>query len=152
MFPRVAGPGFVARLAGSGNGVEAPDLLAGLGVVSGDEAANAVLAAGGADDHFVLHHERRERDGVAGVRIGHLGVPQRMAALGIDRDDVRVDGAHEQSVARIASPRLTRPQQRRACGDGAIGINPEDAAGGGVERHDVVGRLHQVHDAVDNQR
>ncbi len=76
--PGVAGgPGIVARFAGPGNGVEAPDLLSRLRVVSGHETADPVLAARYAHDHLVLYHERRERHGVAGFIVGHLGVPQR---------------------------------------------------------------------------
>ena len=44
-LPGIARPGFVARLARPGNGVEAPDFLAGLRVERGDEAADGAVAA-----------------------------------------------------------------------------------------------------------
>ena len=53
-LPRLARPGLVARLAGTGNRVEAPDLLAGLRVERRDVAADRAVAAAGADDHLVL--------------------------------------------------------------------------------------------------
>mgnify|MGYP003694772649 CR=1 FL=1 len=49
------------RLAFAGDRVEAPRPLARLGVVGVDEAADAALAAGDADDDLVLHDERRAR-------------------------------------------------------------------------------------------
>src|SRR4030095_13324225 len=60
-----AAPGGVARVVGSRSGVEAPHLLAGVDVVGVDEAADAVLGAGDAGDHLVLHHQRRGRAAVA---------------------------------------------------------------------------------------
>ena len=47
-------------------------------------------------------------------------VPQQLAALRVDREQVRVDRAHDTSVSpRIARPRFTRPQQVRASGAGS---------------------------------
>ncbi len=52
----------LARLAR--HRVEAPDLLAGLGLIGADEAARLVLRPGAADDDFALHDTRRARDRV----------------------------------------------------------------------------------------
>src|SRR5580704_16390924 len=50
-LPRVASPGFVARLAGAGNGIESPGTLAGVGVIGIDEAAHAIFAARDTNDN-----------------------------------------------------------------------------------------------------
>src|SRR6185436_18561910 len=68
-LPRVALPGVVARFAVAGDRVEAPRPFSRLGVVGVDETANAVLAAGHADDDLVLHDERRAGDFLARVGV-----------------------------------------------------------------------------------
>ena len=55
-----------------GDGVEGPEQLAGLGVVGLDEAADAVLAAIGADQDLAVDGGRRHRLAVAGLGIGDL--------------------------------------------------------------------------------
>src|ERR1700683_2372067 len=54
-FPGVAFPGIVTGFAGAGHGVEAPFALAGSRVVSVDEDAYAVFAAGDGRDDQGLH-------------------------------------------------------------------------------------------------
>ncbi len=54
--PGVAAPSFVAGLAFFGDGFEAPDFAASGCVVGSDEATDAELAAGGADDDFVFDY------------------------------------------------------------------------------------------------
>jgi hypothetical protein len=58
-------PGLVAGLAGPWDRVGAPRRLAGVEVGRFDVAANAELAAGGADNREVAHDERRDSDGLA---------------------------------------------------------------------------------------
>ena len=53
---------------------------------------------------------------------------------------------------RIARPRLFAPQQTICVGSWRVPVDPEHAAGRGVERHDVVRPLREVHDAVDDER
>ena len=120
-------------------------------VVGGDEAADAELAAGDADDDLVLDDQRSMRDGVALLGLGDVSVPQRLAVLGVDGNQTRVDGAHEERVAgdrdsAIHAP-AAEPCKRRRC----VVVGPEHPPGRGVERDDVVGRLDCVHHAVDDQ-
>ncbi len=104
-LPRVARPGLVARLAGSGNRVEAPDFLAGLRIERRDVAADRAVAAAGADDHLVLHDRRVVRDRVAAPSASATcDVPDLLAALRVDRDQVRVERAHD-TACRRGSPR-----------------------------------------------
>ncbi len=121
-------------------------------VVGGDEPADAVLAARHADDHLVLHHQRRHGQRIAERVVRHLRVPDRLAALRVDGHEVRVERAHEQRVAedRDAAIDLAAADAKRRRQH--VVIDPEHAAGLRIERHDVVGRLRQVHDAVDDER
>src|SRR6185369_12017583 len=74
--PRIGpAPRPVAGILGARGRVEPPDLLARLRIVGIDEAANAVLGAGDADDHFVFHHERRGRPAVAATEVLHRRIP-----------------------------------------------------------------------------
>ncbi len=56
-LPGVSLPRVVAGLAGSGNGVKAPDFLAGARIMRSHEAADAELAAADADENLVLDDE-----------------------------------------------------------------------------------------------
>src|SRR5580692_784490 len=105
------------RLARSWDGVETPLFLAGLGVVSSNVTADPIFAAGHANDDFVFHHQRRERHRVAGFSAGHFGVPDRMAVSRVYRDQVRIDGGHEQRVAQNGYPPIN-PSATRTCAGG----------------------------------
>src|SRR5207237_3756801 len=54
-FPRIARPGFVARLARTGDRIEPPGLPAGLRVERDDAAASPPVSTGRADDYLVLY-------------------------------------------------------------------------------------------------
>ena len=152
VLPVVAAPRFAAGLAGARNRVEAPNLLAGLHVVRGDEAADTVLAAARADDHQVLDDERRHRHGVRELRIGHRCIPKRLAVARVDRDQVRVERAHEQRVAVNREAAIVGAAADALVGRVVVAVLPEHAARLGVERQHVVGALRQIHDAVDDER
>src|ERR1051325_7567020 len=70
--PRLA-PGFSWRR----DGVSAPQLLAGIRIVSGDEPADAELAARRTDEHFAVRHQRREAHIVAAAVVGDGRGPHR---------------------------------------------------------------------------
>ena len=78
--------------------------------------------------------------------------PEWMTALGVDGDQVRVERAHVQRVAQNRDAAIIRAAADRDFGIVVVVIDPEDAAGRGVERDHVVGPLGHVHDAVDHQR
>ena len=152
MLPIFAFPAFVAGLAGTGNGVEAPSLFAAVRFKGSDEAANAIFAAGQADDHFVFHHERRHGHGITRGRVSELVIPNRVAVPGIQGDQVRVHGGHEQRVAKDGHAAVHDSATRARIGRGRVVINPKHAAALGVNRDHIVGRLREVHDPIDNQR
>ncbi len=70
--------------------VGAPGQLAGIEIVRGEVAADAILSARDPDDHFVMHHQRSDGHGLAQLRIAVLGAPQHLAGLGVERVDMRV--------------------------------------------------------------
>ena len=84
---------FVALL---GDRVERPQELAVLGVERLDEAADAVFAAVGADQYLAVDVRGRHRFRIALVGVGDLRFPHQLAGLRIQREQLRVDGAHVQ--------------------------------------------------------
>src|SRR5262249_6468781 len=72
-------PRLVARLARPRNGVSPPRLLAGVEVGRFDIAADAVLAAGRADDGEVADDERRDGDGLADGGLRDFALPRHFA-------------------------------------------------------------------------
>src|SRR6202011_2927018 len=72
-------PGLVAGLAGARDGVGAPRHLAGVEVGRLDIAADAELAAGGADDREIADDERRGCQRLADRRLGDLALPYDFA-------------------------------------------------------------------------
>ena len=91
-------------------------------------------------------------EGVARLGAAHFFVPERFAVPGVDRDEVGVDGAHVKRVAQDREAAVNAPAADAGFGRGNVGPGPEHAAGGGVERDDVIRCLDGIHDAVDNQR
>ncbi len=86
--------------------IGAPRLLAGLEIVGGDMARDAELAAGDADEHFVLHHHRRRRAGLAFRRIAVLGLPDHLPVLGIECHERGVGLVQEDLAVRISKPAI----------------------------------------------
>ena len=99
-FPGVCFPGIVAGLAGTGDGVEAPAALAGGGIVSVNEAADAVFAAGDSDQDEVFDDERSDGEAVAKFIVGCGLVPEDAAGFAVEGDDVGIEGAEEEAVAK----------------------------------------------------
>src|SRR5580692_2143939 len=118
-------------LARPGNIVEAPRFLAGVYVVGRQEPADAVLAAGRPNDHLVFHHQWGMCDGIAGFRVGHLGIPQQLPVFGVDGYDVRVDGSHEQRVAENREAAVYASAAQAGLWRRTIRVDPKDSARGG---------------------
>src|SRR5439155_19890057 len=78
-LPAFAGPGIVARFAGTRHGPETPDSFAGLGIVSVDQPAHPQFSARDPGDDLVFDRQRGDGDTVAGLVVGDLHIPQRTA-------------------------------------------------------------------------
>jgi len=117
-----------------------------------DESPDPVFAARDAGDHHVLHDERRARDAVAGVRVGHRDVPEHGAGFRAQRHQMCVHGAEEHAVAQhghaaidgIAADIDLRRQRAF--------VMPERPARRRIEREHVRRRLAHVHHAVHHDR
>ena len=90
-------------------------------------------------------------------RACRLGVPEDLAGLGVDGEQVRVDGAHEERVAEDGQSAAHAAAARAGLRRGLVLERPEGAAGDGVERDDLIRALHgralqRVEHAVHRQR
>ena len=128
VLPRISRPGIVSCFAGFWNHVEAPDLFAGLRVIGRDETADAVLSARRADDHLVLHDQRRVGDRIALLGDRHGRVPLQFAGLGVDGDKVRIRGAQVQSVSQDREPAVDSSAARLRVGGGKVLVGPPHRA------------------------
>ena len=142
----------MSLFAGTWNGVEAPQFLAGIGVPGGDEATDAVFTTGHARDHFVFDHQRRVGHGIFIFGIGHLNLPDLLAGFGVQRNHRGVQRRHEDFVAQNGQPAGFLAATIVRGGVGFVEIAPQRFAGGGVQRKNVVDALHSVHHAIDHQR
>ena len=150
--PGVAGPGAVVGMVRPRRGVKAPLARAALDVVGVDHAADAVLAPGHAGEDLVSDDERRGRLAVARRRFLHLGLPQDAAGAGVERHQVRVQGAHDHPVALHRHPAVVAAATDDHLVRQRVLVAPPGPAGGRVERDDRAGRFGDVHHAVDHQR
>ena len=151
-LPGVALPGVVAGLARTGDGVGLPHLLAAVGIVGGDEAADAELAARDPDHDLAVHDQRRHGHVVAFLPVGdRLALPGHLAGLGIERDHHRVLPGQVDLVAVQRDAALGVVQGAEALGQLAL-VLPDQIAGPGVEREELVVRRGDEHDAVVDDR
>ena len=140
------------------NDVEAPFLVAGLRVERRDVAADSVFTAGGSENDFVFHDERHQGERVIdrstrGRRLDFV-VPHFAAGFSVDGDQVRIDRCEIETVA-LNRDTFTVASAARSCFAGTVRVGPEDSSGRRVECYDFVvghGRLHDVHDPVDDDR
>ena len=148
VLPRVARPRIVAGLAGLRDGIEFPDLLSGADVERGDPAIDAVFVRRRPEDDFVLDDERRDIELKALLPVDERPVPDRLAGLRVDRNQVPVVRGPEQAIPGDREA-LHDHQVRIRLGGHAVSEGPEAPPGGRVERHDLAvldGVEHAVHD------
>ncbi len=105
-------PGLATWLPGTGDRVGAPSSLAGVEVGGLDEAANAVFAAGGADNGEIANDQRRNGQRLTQSGIDDLALPHDLAGR-------LVDGEH--SPVQRDRDHLVLPQRNAAVIDAAAG-------------------------------
>ena len=134
MFPLIAAlrPRLAARLTRRGNRIGAPLLLAGVGIVGGDEPTDAGFAARRADHHLAARDQRRERDVVGGLAIGNRGCPYRAARFHIQRHKLRFGGGVIYFVA-IQRDATVHVVQNNCALRPRLAITPQDIAGLRIE-------------------
>src|SRR5262245_53427435 len=84
-------PGLVAGLAGAGDSVGPPRLLAGVEVDALDESADAELATGDADNADVTDDQRRHRDRLGNGGIADPGLPHHLASRLVEREQAPIE-------------------------------------------------------------
>ncbi len=134
------------------NGVEIPDLLAGLGIIGADEAADAVFAAIGADQDLVLDHGRRHRLAIAEFGIGNVGDPDDLARLGVQRDQLGIERREIDLVVKNLDAAIVRAAAENRDRPHLVIVVPELLAGLGVKRVDMAERGRHIHHAIDDDR
>src|SRR5262249_42540831 len=82
-------PGFMARFAGSRNGIKPPQLVAGLGVERDQPVAYAPVAAGSPDDDPVFQRQGRRIERHVGLVVEIL-VPDDLPGFLVGRDDAPI--------------------------------------------------------------
>ena len=150
-----AGPDQHVRIGASRIG--APQLAPGAGVQHQYPTAHAELGAAVADDHFVVHDDRRHRDRLADVYVADLHLPNLFAGLGVDGDGVRVErvvvdapiGIRRAAVHDVAA----RDADRAIAGIRLVDPLQHPAGARQVERvQDVGPGRHNVHGVVHDER
>src|SRR5690606_8723214 len=132
-------PGVVAELAGAGDGVEAPQLLAGFRVEGAYPAARAEVAAGVAGDDHALEVQRCRRQTVAEARFAGLRFPQDFAGALVERHQHGVEATNE-DLAFTQAHTTAHP----AAADEGVGVIqaaavlPEDVTALDTDREHVV--------------
>ncbi len=135
--------------------VRSPELLPGLEIERGDPPVDTHLTAGIPDNHFVPDDQRRHRHCLAGVHVSHLGLPDDLASVGIQRDRAIVEqvvdqlaiGVRPSPIHNVAACHADRPRVR-------VGpILPfHDARLREIEGiRNVRIRCHQIHRAADDE-
>ena len=144
-------PGVVIGIAGMGDGIDPPQLLAGLGIVAGDEAATGlgIAATGHALDHLAVDDEGTAGIAPALIPVGRGMVPDHLAGLGVERDDMGVGrGGDEIALIdrHVAGGEVLRVGDQP--GREIALVFPDQVAGRRIERLDLVAEIEDVEHAV----
>src|SRR5947209_4531209 len=105
-----------------------------------------------ADDDHPLVGEGSDRQAVAGGGVIDLDIPDHLAGLLVESDQVSIEGRHVHAAVRGSEAAVVGAAADDRVGPLLVLIAPERLAGPRVERHGVVERRGEVHDAVDHQR
>src|SRR5208337_236719 len=109
-----------------------------------DEAADAVFAAGDADNDFISYDERRDGEGVALGVIGGGDIPEHIAGGSIESGQEKTSAENGKAAVDVSAAGAN------FFGKGAS-VRPEAAAGASVESEGGVFLRGDVHDAVDDE-
>jgi hypothetical protein len=139
----------------AGNGVEAPRLLAGFGIVCSDVAANGILSTRITDEHLSFGNARSHCDRVGLIRRRGLNAPHFRAGLCINRDESSVEHGnvnlvfvHREAANHIAA--ADSWSRNRAINLRVVA--PQLLAGAGIDGISDAPLRHAVKDAVGNKR
>src|SRR5207253_5909505 len=95
----LTGPTRGAGFSRSWDGPKAPSELPGLGVIGGNETADAVVAARSSDENFIFDDKRSAGGPVILVAFGVGNVPEEMTGAGIETQEVGIVGLEKNAIA-----------------------------------------------------
>ena len=171
MLPVVFAPGFVAKLARVGDGVEDPDALAGADVkpanVSGGGGGGAFAARPAAEKQHVLEDYGRigvvvlnivsyvavqSRSHIEDAAVGKLR--DKLAGVGVEAEHVLQRGREDAAIVAVSPVAHTTADAFRAAHSYALEWVkiPQHLAGGSVEGANLQLGGGDVHAAVDDNR
>ena len=142
-------------LAGRRDHEGAPELLPGGGVVGGEEAAQAGVAGGAADQQLAVPEGARRVHRVAGAGVDDLRLPAHLPGARVEGDQLVVGGGEEDPpgpVGDAAADRLGGLQLGAGEEVDRRRVGPADLSGGGVDGIDLVGAGVVVHHPADDDR
>ena len=119
--------------------------------MAGEEAAAGLPAAasGRALHDDAVRDDRSAREGEAELRVGDRGVPDQLAGLGVERDEVGVAGRDDQLV--VVDRLVARAARVHLVGKLVL-VFPDQLARRAVESLDQLGRVLDVDDPVMDER
>ena len=138
-----------------GDRVPVPHLGAGGGVVGAHEPADAVLGARGADDDFVVDHQRRHRLGVPLGGVADLHRPLLLAGRLVQRHELAVERAQIQCSAGDGDATVVGPAARGRDAGVLVRVAPQRFLRVQVDGDHLVvrhRRRREVHDPVHDNR
>src|SRR5215472_5886169 len=104
--PCIVLPCLVAALAGSRDRVKLPLLLAGHCVVRSEKPSNTVLASGYTNDDRLVHNQRCSSHRETIGWICHLGLPDHLSIVCVNRYQVPIQSAEKERVAKNGEPSI----------------------------------------------
>lgn len=120
--------------------------------LSADETADAELATTGADQDLTVHRSWRHGFAVTEFGIGDVGLPHEAARPGVERDELRVDRAHEYLVSVDGDAPVVRAAAIGPDRAHLVPVVPILLTCLGIERIDMIVRCGDIHHAIDNNR
>src|SRR5690606_12031335 len=138
-------PPAVGGLSRRGDGVPAPDQLAGRGVVGADEPTQAVVRAADAHEDLPVEREGGHGEAVAVLGVGDLGVPDDLAGAAVQGDEAGIERGDVDVVTVDADAAVVGATAELRAPDFGLEL-PDLLARGRVQGDDAASRGGQVHD------
>ena len=151
VLPVVPSPGLGPWLARRRDRIGPPQRLTGLCVEGLDEAPDGELAARRPHHDLASHDQRRQRAVVPLVVIVHGLVPDDLARFRVEGDQVGVDRGQIDLVLVERYTPVGRVELEEVVGQFLL-VEPQDVAALRIQRHDLILRRRDEHDAVVDHR
>src|SRR5437868_6607502 len=132
--------------------VQTPLACSGVCLVGVDEAANTILTSGDSHNDEILHSQRRQGEAVTILVVDGRDVPDQIASLGVESNDVGVKRGHEYLVAEDGESAVHAPATWPDVSRLLTLVEPDRASSASVESERPVILAGGIEDAIDHQR